>query len=186
MNRQKKEEAAKREASAANRDAISGAPGAHPVGTGIGAAGGAVAGAALGALAGPVGAAIGLTAGAVAGGLMGKGAAERMDPTVEDTYWKTHFSSQKYVERDSSYDFYQPAYRVGYEGRAQYPDKKFEDVEIHLQRAYEKSKSNTSLGWDKAKHATRDAWDRVESSFSNEDRDDRTNATSHKGAKALL
>ena len=40
----------------ANRDPISGAPGAHPVGTGVGAiAGGAAAGAAVGTVAGPVG-----------------------------------------------------------------------------------------------------------------------------------
>ncbi len=55
---------------AANRDPITGAPGAHPLGTGIGAAaGGIAAGAAIGAVAGPVGALAGAVVGAVAGGL---------------------------------------------------------------------------------------------------------------------
>ncbi|MCW2950753.1 MAG: hypothetical protein JWN41_1766, partial [Thermoleophilia bacterium] len=68
----------------ANRDPITGAVGAHPVGTGVGAlAGGAATGAAVGTVAGPVGTAIGAAVGAVAGGLAGKGVAEEMDPTVD-------------------------------------------------------------------------------------------------------
>lgn len=146
----------------ANRDPITGTPGAHPVGTGVGAAGGAAAGAAIGALAGPVGAAVGLVAGAVAGGLAGKGVAEKIDPTVEDAYWRTHYAKRQYVESNAPYESYQPAYRTGYEGRNQYPGRKYEEVEADLQRNYEKSKGNSTLAWDRAKHATRDAWNRVE------------------------
>src|ERR1051325_7144059 len=58
----------------ANRDPITGAPGAHPVGTGLGAAaGGAATGAAIGSVAGPVGTAAGIVVGAGAGGVGGKG-----------------------------------------------------------------------------------------------------------------
>lgn len=68
-----------------NRDPISGAPGAHPVGTGVGAAaGGVAAGAAIGSVAGPVGTAVGAAVGAIAGGLAGKQVAETIDPTVDD------------------------------------------------------------------------------------------------------
>ena len=56
----------------ANPDAITGAPGSHPLGTGAGAAGGGLAGAAIGTFAGPVGAVAGAVIGAVAGGLAGK------------------------------------------------------------------------------------------------------------------
>ena len=71
----------------ANRDPITGEPGAHPVGTGLGtAAGGAAAGAAAGLAAGPVGAAVGAVVGGVAGGLAGKGIAESINPTVEEAY----------------------------------------------------------------------------------------------------
>jgi len=112
-------------------------------------------------MAGPVGAAVGLVAGAIAGGLAGKGVAEKMDPTVEDDYWKTHYSKQKYVESNTPYSTYQPAYRVGYEGRNRYPGKKFEEVESDLQRDYESSKGSATLSWEKAKQATRDAWNRV-------------------------
>src|SRR5215213_3499455 len=96
----------------ANRDPITGAPGAHPVGTGVGATGGGAAGAAIGAaVGGPVGAAVGLAAGAVAGGLAGKGAAEAVNPTAEDAYWRDNYSSQPYYEHGYSYDDdYRPAY----------------------------------------------------------------------------
>ena len=68
----------------ANRDPLTGEPGAHPVGTGIGAVvGGAAAGAAAGTVAGPVGTAVGAAMGASVGGLAGKAAAEKIDPTVE-------------------------------------------------------------------------------------------------------
>ena len=149
----------------ANRDPITGTPGAHPVGTGVGAAGGAAAGAAIGAVGGPIGAAVGLVAGAVAGGLAGKGVAEKMDPTVEDGYWKNNYSKRDYAEKNVPYDAYQPAYRTGYEGYTRYPGKRYEEVESDLQRDYEKSRGNSSLSWDKAKLATRDAWQRVEKAF---------------------
>src|SRR5690349_5987215 len=112
------------EAKDANRDPITGAPGAHPVGTGVGAvAGGAAAGAAVGSVAGPVGTAVGIVAGAIVGGLAGKGVAEKIDPTVEDAYWRQNYSQRRYVEKAESYDAYQPAYRLGYESRGKYPGK---------------------------------------------------------------
>jgi phage tail tape-measure protein len=162
MNKENTKYSDKKTGTDANRDPITGTPGAHPVGTGVGAASGGAAGAAIGAVAGPVGAAVGLVAGAIAGGLAGKGVAEKVDPTVEDAYWKDNYSKQKYVERNASYDAYRPAYRTGYQGRSQYPGKKYEDVEADLQRDYEKSKGNAGLPWEKAKLATRDAWNRVD------------------------
>jgi phage tail tape-measure protein len=162
MTKENTIQADKQKKTDANLDPITGAPGAHPVGTGVGATGGAAAGAAIGAVAGPVGAAVGLVAGAIAGGLAGKGVAEKIDPTVEEAYWKNNFSKQKYVEPNASFATYQPAYRTGYEGRSRYAGKQYDEVEADLQRDYEKSKGTASLSWEKAKHATRDAWHRVE------------------------
>lgn len=164
MIKENKKQAKKQNGTDANRDPITGTPGAHPVGTGVGAAGGAATGAAIGAVGGPVGAAVGLVAGAVVGGLAGKSVAETLDPTVEDAYWKTNYSKQKYVDGNAPYTMYQPAYRTGYEGRGQYPGKKFEEVETKLKRDYEKSRGNSTLSWEKARPATRDAWNRGEPS----------------------
>ncbi len=145
-----------------NPDPITGEHGSHPVGVGLGGvAGGAAAGALGGAVAGPLGAAVGAVVGAVAGGLAGKGVAESIDPTVEDAYWSENHKNRPYVEKDSSYDDYRPAYQYGWESRNQHADKSFDEVETDLGRNWDTAKANSKLSWDKAKHATRDAWDRV-------------------------
>jgi hypothetical protein len=149
----------------ANRDPITGEPGAHPVGTGVGAAmAGAAAGAAGGLIGGPVGAAIGAVVGGVAGGLAGKGVAEQVDPTVEDAFWRENYSQRPYYDPKASYDVYAPAYKYGWESRSKYGNRTFDDAETELRKEWELGKSHTALGWDRAKHATRDAWDRIANS----------------------
>ncbi|UNU24334.1 hypothetical protein [Microcoleus vaginatus] len=149
----------------ANLDPISGEKGAHPVATGIGAAGAGAAGAAIGgAIGGPVGAVVGAVVGSFSGGLVGKGVGEAIDPTVEDAYWQSNYSSRPYVETSATYEDYQPAYRTGYEGYSRYrgSGKSFNEIEHDLQRDYETNRGKSKVTWEKAKPATRDAWDRVE------------------------
>lgn len=154
----------------ANRDPISGEPGAHPVGTGIGAATAGAIGTMIGAAGGPAGAAIGAVVGSVVGGLIGKNTAEAFDPTVEDAYWRENYSSRPYAKRDFTYEDYQPAYRTGYEGYNRYRDagRSYHEVEPELRRSYETEHSSARVGWEDAKHAVQDAFDRVrDSSLSN-------------------
>jgi hypothetical protein len=147
-----------------NRDPITGAPGAHPVGTGIGAAaGGMAAGAAAGTIAaGPVGTLVGAAAGAFAGGLAGKAVAEHFDPTAEEAYWRQNYERESYYQKGMTYDDYSPAYKLGWESRGRYAGRRFDEVESDLGRDYESSRGKSKLSWDHAKHATRSAWDRVE------------------------
>ena len=149
----------------ANRDPITGEPGAHPVGTGVGAAGAGAAGAAIGgAVGGPIGAVVGAAIGAVSGGLAGKNVAEHVNPTVEDAYWRENHTSRPYAEASSDYADYEPAYRTGYEGFTNYSAQgmNYEQAEPHLRQSYEEHHGSGKVGWDKAKHAARDAWERVE------------------------
>lgn len=154
-----------------NPDPITGAPGSHPVGTGVGAAGGGAAGtwagAAVGAaVGGPVGAVVGGVAGAVAGafggGAAGKAVAENIDPTAERDYWSKNYTSRPYYETGYTYDDdYAPAYQQGYSARSRYGARTFDDAEPELRSDWERTKGKSRLGWDKAKVAVRDAWDRV-------------------------
>lgn len=148
----------------ANRDPITGTPGAHPLGVGAGAATGGMAGAAVGAIGGPIGAGIGAAVGAVAGGLIGKGAAEAVNPTVEDEYWRDNYSSRDYVDPDADYEDYQPAYQYGWESYSQHEvhNKSFDDVSSELERDWKNRRGESSLEWGHAKPAVRDAWCRVE------------------------
>lgn len=147
----------------ANRDPISGAPGAHPVGVGAGSAGAGAAGAAIGGVVGgPIGAVVGAAIGAVAGGLGGKAAAESVNPTVEDAYWRDNYKTRPYV-KEASYDTYQPAYKYGWESRMMHSGKKWTDVESDLERNWSSSRGSSNLGWNDARPAARDAWDRLDS-----------------------
>ena len=146
----------------ANRDPITGAPGAHPIGTGIGAAlGGAAAGAATGTVAGPVGTVIGAVAGAIVGGLAGKGVAEVVDPTVEYGYWRDNFAHRPYVESGANFDDYGPAYLYGMHSSAKFADRTFDEIEPNLASDWHAARGTSSLAWDRARDASRDSWERA-------------------------
>lgn len=145
-----------------NEDPITGEHGAHPVGVGAGTAlGGAMAGAAAGALGGPIGAVAGAVIGGVAGGYVGKAAAEAIDPTVEDAYWRENYLERPYVTENVAYDEYRPAYQYGWESRGRYPERAYDDVESDLQSDWER-RPVTTMEWEEARPAIRDAWEHVD------------------------
>lgn len=149
-----------------NRDPISGAPGAHPVGVGVGGTGGAVAGAVVGSLLGPIGTLIGGSIGAIAGAAIGKGAAERMDPTGEAEYWQGEYTKRPYFNSDYTYDDYGPAYSYGDSVRAQYGDRQWDDsMEADVRQGWESAKAKSRLTWEHAKDAVRDAFDRSDRTY---------------------
>ncbi|RYZ12821.1 MAG: PA2169 family four-helix-bundle protein [Comamonadaceae bacterium] len=147
-----------------NRDPITGAPGAHPVGTGLGATGGALAGAAAGSLAGPVGTVVGLVAGGIAGGLGGKAVAEGVNPTAEDAYWRDAHTSESYYESGTTYEEYRPAYEMGWSGRAA-GHTDFDAAEPTLRDEWSTRRGSSSLDWDRARPATRAAWERADRTY---------------------
>ena len=144
----------------ANRDPITGAPGSHPVGTGVGAAGGAATGAAIGAAGGPAGMLAGAAVGALVGGLAGKGVAEMIDPTVEEAYWRDNFDSRPYAA-GSTFDDYAPAYRYGWETYPQFAGVPFEEVEPQLRSQWDYRRGDSDLDWDRARLAAKDSWQRL-------------------------
>ena len=144
----------------ANRDPLTNEPGAHPIGTGVGAAGGAVAGAAAGALGGPIGAAVGGVAGAVVGGLAGKAAAESVNPTAEDAYWRESYDREPYHVPGRTYDEVRPAYELGWSSVGRY-EGDFDRVEPNLARDWGHARGTSNLDWDQARPATRAAWERA-------------------------
>jgi hypothetical protein len=145
-----------------NEDPITGEPGAHPVGVGVGTAGGAAAGAAVGAIAGPIGSSVGAVVGGLAGAVVGKNVAEGIDPTEHAAYWRDHHRSQEWATPDTTYEDYEPAYRMGYERRAADLNARWEDRESDLERDWEEFKGKSRLKWERAKDATRAGWHRVE------------------------
>ncbi|MDZ4658537.1 MAG: hypothetical protein SH868_13250 [Bythopirellula sp.] len=160
----------------ANPDAITGAPGSHPVGTGLGAAaGGAAAGAAAGLAGGPIGAAIGAVIGGVAGGYAGKAVAEQIDPTAEEAYWRDEYRNRDYYDPNADFDAeIAPAYRYGWESRSRHESGNWNDVEGDLRDEWQSHRGESRLDWDQAMPATRDAWNRIDAYHGDLNDDDTT------------
>jgi hypothetical protein len=144
-----------------NADPITGAPGSHPIETGIGAAAaGAATGMAVGLVAGPVGAAVGTAVGAVAGGYAGKGVGEMIDPTTEDNWLRDNFASRPYVQEGDTFEKYQPAYRHGAAAESRYGTDKFETIEDELESDWH-SKDEAVMPWNHVRGAVKDSYERT-------------------------
>jgi hypothetical protein len=149
-----------------NRDPITGTPGAHPLGTGAGAASGGVAGAAVGmAVGGPVGSVIGAAVGAVAGGLAGKSAAEAVNHTAEEQFWRETYTREPYYLEGKTYEYYAPGFRAGWEGRVRHDSRTFKEAEPELMKEYDRSRSELDPTWMEVRPAARAAWDRVDNNW---------------------
>ena len=146
-----------------NRDPITGTPGAHPLGTGAGAASGAMAGAAAGmAVGGPVGAVIGATVGAVAGGLAGKSAAEAINHTAEEKFWRETYVREPFFLQGRAYEYYAPGFRAGWEGRVRHDGRTFDEAASDLKTDNNLTRTELDPDWHEMRPAARAAWNRVE------------------------
>ena len=149
---------------ATNADPITGAPGSHPVGTGIGAAtagaAGAVIGSAVPGVGTVVGGAVGAVVGAVAGGYAGKAVAEAIDPTAEEAYWREEYRNRPYYDSELDYDRdYAPAYRMAAEAHNVQPGRRYEDSMQELEASWN-AQRRSQLDWDRAQHVMRDVYER--------------------------
>jgi hypothetical protein len=145
-----------------NADPITGAPGSHPIETGIGAAaGGAVSGMALGSAAGPVAAAIGAALGAVAGGYAGKGVGEMIDPTMEDTWLQDNFDSRPYIQQGDTFEKYRPAYQYGGQAESKFGPATFESIEGELESDWHDRSDGPVMPWKHVRDAVKDSYVRT-------------------------
>jgi len=145
-----------------NEDPLSGAAGAHPVGTGVGAAlGGAATGAVAGTVAGPIGTVVGAVVGSIAGGLAGKAVAESYDPTVEVEYWRKESAKRPYYNKNRKFTDYEPAYRAGASSYDPTAPAEFAERETVAREEWERQ-GHSVLTWHEARPAAADAYSRVQ------------------------
>ena len=80
----------------------------------------------------------------------------------EDTFWKSNFRSRPYASSAGrDYDYYQPAYRYGFDASNQFKGRNWDDVENELSQGWESYKDRGASTWAQIKDAVHDAWDRV-------------------------
>lgn len=97
-------------------------------------------------------------------------AAESVDPTIEDRYWREQYSSRPYADETLGYDQYRSAYRYGWESRERLRGRRWDEVERELERGWRGSRGGSRLGWPDARLAARDAWQRVDRNAAQRDR----------------
>ncbi|MGP1384828.1 MAG: hypothetical protein ACTS2F_14780 [Thainema sp.] len=88
---------------------------------------------------------------------------------TNDDYWRNNYQSRPYIDPRHDYDYYAPAYRMGYNSYALYGLNRgmsYEQVEPQIRSEYERNHAHHGLAWEKAKFAVRDAWDRVQDTVS--------------------
>lgn len=76
----------------------------------------------------------------------------------QDAFWERSFAERDYTDAERGYDYYRPAYRLGWE-RARQGNLDFDAVEDELRERWEAEPRE--LGWDRARPAVRDAWERA-------------------------
>lgn len=149
-----------------NPDAITGAPGSHPVGTGVGAvaagAAGAIAGSVIPGIGTVIGGAVGAVVGAVAGGFAGKAVAESINPTDEHAFWREEYRSRDYYKPDYDYDAdYGPAYSSAIDAYNTDPARPFEAAESDLKEQWPARRGQSRLDWEGARGAMKDVYRRT-------------------------
>lgn len=89
---------------------------------------------------------------------------DKIDPTVEDAYWRTSYASRPYITDGATYDDYGPAYRYGVDSYVRRDGRTFEQAEPEMMSAWQQSKGLSRLRWEDAVFATRDSWKRLDDS----------------------
>lgn len=81
---------------------------------------------------------------------------------AEARYWRAQYLFQPYYELGRPFDFYAPAYRIGYETALRESGSPFDDHASEMRRRLEQSRRHADLDWSRAEPAARAAWLRVE------------------------
>ncbi|MGA9421943.1 MAG: hypothetical protein WBW61_06235 [Rhodanobacteraceae bacterium] len=90
---------------------------------------------------------------------------DAIDAAAEEAYWNKYYASRPYIKEGAVFDFYRPAYRYGWESRATYVDKSWDEVRDVLQEDWSADPANFEMSWEDAEPAARDAWERINAAY---------------------
>lgn len=88
-----------------------------------------------------------------------------IDLNAEEAYWRQNYAGRSYIEPDTSFTDYKPAYRYGTDAYTRHPGRSFDEIDADLGNDWDRFKGTSSLTWEKARHAARDAWERAKDFF---------------------
>src|SRR5262245_40136222 len=79
----------------------------------------------------------------------------------QDSYWRDNYRLESGVDPTREYEYYQPAYRFGWESYSRYGRRSFDEVGDELQREWEVMRDPASPDWIEARGPAHAAWDRL-------------------------
>jgi len=103
-------------------------------------------------------------------GVGGLAAGEDIDLVAEGDYWREEFKNRPYYQAGTSYEDYEPGYRLGWEAAADldHEDLSFEEVEPRLRERWERGETEgdarrgtAGLTWEEMREIARDGWERI-------------------------
>jgi hypothetical protein len=81
--------------------------------------------------------------------------------TRDQSWWRENFRDRPYVKADHLFEYYEPAYRYGYESAGRFRGRTWNDVEPELRTGWAQFEGPGQSTWENIKDAVRDAWERI-------------------------
>jgi hypothetical protein len=94
--------------------------------------------------------------------LTGSSAAEAVNPTAEELFWRETYVREPYYTAGRDFEYYAPGFRAGWEGRVRHDGRLFDAAEADLEADYNRSKTEIDPAWHDVRPAARAAWNRVD------------------------
>jgi hypothetical protein len=80
---------------------------------------------------------------------------------AEEEFWRDAWTTRPYINADRGFDYYQPAFRYGYESASRLRGRDWSDVQKDLEAGWGNWEGKGEGTWEHMKEAVRDAWNRV-------------------------
>jgi len=74
-------------------------------------------------------------------------------------YWRERYAAEPYYDSSSTFDDYEPAYRLGHQSRAGQVARAYEEVERELETRWAAERGKSRLEWLQARHAVKRGWE---------------------------
>jgi hypothetical protein len=81
--------------------------------------------------------------------------------TFQDHWWRDNYSTLDGLQADRGYDYYDPAFRYGWESAGQHRGRRFADVESNLSTGWSSRPARQDARWEDVRHAVRHSFERA-------------------------
>lgn len=84
-------------------------------------------------------------------------------------YWREQYRHEPYYRPGHDFEYYEVAYRIGWQARDRYAGRSFDECENELREEYERNRGTSPLTWDDSRDAVKAAWHRLDRVFPDSD-----------------